>query len=172
MYIPSESVYYETLVADTDSKLASLAFAERVIPVSPSTLYAYLMVVLRGLQARQVEQNARRILELLGRLDLDFRAFVAEFDTLGNHLGNAQRKHAEAARRLSRLEAGLQDAGRLQEAEAGPIAGAVAGPSAGPVAEELPAPTAAGLSTPRRLSASPANLELLPPDGGELTLPA
>jgi DNA recombination protein RmuC len=173
MYIPSESVYYETLVSDPDAALAQLAFEQRVVPVSPSTLYAYLMVILRGLQAHQVEHNSRHILDLLARLELDFRAFLREFDTLGTHLNNAQRKHADAVHSLGHLERGLDEAARLQSTSQEPAALEAASrlsevePSA---IADLERPDLAGSG--RRLPL-PVTLELLQEDArGEVSRPA
>ena len=42
MFIPAENVYYEILV---NSELHNYALQNRVIPVSPNTLYAYLQAL-------------------------------------------------------------------------------------------------------------------------------
>ncbi|NQU19003.1 DNA recombination protein RmuC, partial [bacterium] len=53
MYIPAENVYYETILKDVQEKdqksLYSYALNKKVIPVSPHSLYPYLIVILRGL---------------------------------------------------------------------------------------------------------------------------
>src|SRR6266568_1969927 len=63
MYIPAESVYYEAVMArsvDPDDGGAVLGHAMQrsVIPVSPHTFYAYLLVILHGLKGMRVEQLA------------------------------------------------------------------------------------------------------------------
>src|SRR6266576_1807363 len=49
MYLPSEAIYYE-LVCGKTGALLSYAHEKRVLPVSPTTLRAYLQVVLLGLK--------------------------------------------------------------------------------------------------------------------------
>lgn len=106
MYIPAENVYYEMVVRESgdDEAVAAYAIRRRVIPVSPSTLYAHLQTILLGLRGFQIERRAAEIMELLGRLQGDFERFRDEFDTLGKHLTNARAKYDEADKRLNRFE--------------------------------------------------------------------
>lgn len=103
MYIPAESIYYEIIAKDGDSGLSSYALDKRVIPVSPSTMYSYLQVIIMGLRGLQVEQHAEEIINRLARLRGDFDRFAADFDVLGNHIANAAKKYDEAGKRLSRF---------------------------------------------------------------------
>ncbi len=105
MYIPAENVYYETIIKDEDgSDLFPYAAERRVIPVSPNSFFAYLQVIVRGLKGMRIEEKALEILEHLNRLHVDEDRFRKEFDTLGNHLRNAQNKYEEADKRLNRFE--------------------------------------------------------------------
>lgn len=111
MYIPAENVYYEVVVKDeADGEESALGYAlqRRVIPVSPNSFYAYLQVILLGLKGLQVEQNARLILDLLGRLKGDLGRFREDFNVLGRHLTNARNKFDEATSALARFEAKLE----------------------------------------------------------------
>jgi DNA recombination protein RmuC len=108
MYIPAENVYYEAVLRaedpeDTKSVLGH-AMRRRVIPVSPHTFYAYLLVILHGLKGMQVERQAREIQERLGALRQQFDAFWGAFDTVGVHLANAQKKFEESARHAGRVQ--------------------------------------------------------------------
>ena len=104
MYIPAESVYYEAVVrgADTDGVLAH-AMQRRVIPVSPHTFYAYLLVIVHGLKGLQVEGRARELVGELGMLGQQFEGFWATFEKVGAHLANAARQYAESDRQAGRL---------------------------------------------------------------------
>jgi DNA recombination protein RmuC len=107
MYIPAENVYYEAVLRaedpeDTKSVLGH-AMRRRVIPVSPHTFYAYLLVILHGLKGMQVERHAREIAERLGGLRQHFDAFWTAFQTIGAHLSNAQKKFDESERLASRV---------------------------------------------------------------------
>lgn len=107
MYIPAENVYYEAVLRaeDPDDAKSVLGHAmrRRVIPVSPHTFYAYLLVILHGLKGMRVEQQAREIGERLDALRQQFEAFWAAFETVGAHLANAQKKFEESERHAGRV---------------------------------------------------------------------
>lgn len=107
MYIPSESVFYEIIVRNewnTGEPLLKYALQKRVIPVSPNTFYAYLQTILIGLRGMRVEENAREIMDGILRLQKELETFAGDFELVGQHLGNAVKKHADAAKRFDRLE--------------------------------------------------------------------
>lgn len=107
MYIPAENVYYETILKDMQEKdeksLYSYALNKRVIPVSPHSLYPYLIVILRGLKGLAIEKNAKQVIEYLGRLQVDLNKFKEDFRLVGGHLSNAKVKFEEAEKRLERF---------------------------------------------------------------------
>ncbi|HEV2751327.1 MAG TPA: DNA recombination protein RmuC [Gemmatimonadales bacterium] len=109
MYIPAENVYYEAVLRAEDPEDAKSvlghAMRRRVIPVSPHTFYAYLLVILHGLKGMQVERHAREIAEGLGGLRQQLDALWVAFQTLGAHLSNAQKKFDET----ERLASGVRD---------------------------------------------------------------
>ncbi len=109
MYIPAESVYYETIVKDDsqssdEGSLMTYAFSKRVVPVSPNSFYAYLHTISLGLRGLAIEENARLIIEQLGRLRGDFFKFKDDFGLLGKHLSNSRTKYEDAEKRLVRFE--------------------------------------------------------------------
>ncbi len=108
MYVPAENVYYETIIKDasTDAgeSLSSYAVARKVIPVSPNSLYAYLMVIVLGLQGLEVEKRAEEIIKYLSSLKGDFGRFREHFDVLGTHLTHSRQKYDDAQKSLGRLE--------------------------------------------------------------------
>jgi DNA recombination protein RmuC len=108
MYLPAEAVYYE-LVCGTASPLP-YALERKVIPVSPSTLHAYLLVLVLGFRGMQIEQHAREVMTYVADLNRDFDRFKTDFDLVGKHLGNAQTKFGEAEKRISRFETKLERA--------------------------------------------------------------
>jgi DNA recombination protein RmuC len=118
MYIPAENVYYEVILRDEsgEDSLLGYALSRRVVPVSPNSFYAYLQVILLGLRGLRIEQNAREILGVLGRLQGDAARVREHFDTLGRHITNAKNKYDEAATSLARLEGKIEDvAGRGEQ---------------------------------------------------------
>jgi DNA recombination protein RmuC len=86
MYIPSETVYYE--IAKSPD-LFDFAEKERVLPVSPSTLYAYLRTILMSLEGQKIEKQARKILQALRAMHHDYEQTEQSFDTLQRHITNA-----------------------------------------------------------------------------------
>ncbi len=100
MFIPAENIYYEVIVREGVSReepsLLNYAIANRVVPVSPNSFYAYLMTIATGLKGMQVEARAREILDELGRLQRDFGRFAESFRVLGRHLASAHGKYEEA----------------------------------------------------------------------------
>jgi DNA recombination protein RmuC len=123
MYIPAESVYYEAVVrgGEADGVLAH-ALDRRVIPVSPHTFYAYLLVILHGLRGLRVEERAQELVGELGTLRRQFEAFWAAFDKVGTHLGNAAKQYAESERQGGRVRDRVV---RLGDGEGAPAGGDV-----------------------------------------------
>ena len=107
MYIPAENVYYEAVMRGEDPgdgrSVLGHAMRRRVIPVSPHTFYAYLLVILHGLKGMRVEQRAREIQQELGGLRHQFEGFWAAFELVGTHLANAHKKFDESTRQAERL---------------------------------------------------------------------
>jgi DNA recombination protein RmuC len=110
MFVPSESVYYE-LLQTSDNKgqpLDAYGRDKKVIAVSPNTLYAYLCVIAMGLRGMQMEENAQRLLESLSGMEKQMEKFADKFDTLGNHLKNAQQSYSESDKLFERAQNTLE----------------------------------------------------------------
>jgi DNA recombination protein RmuC len=110
MYIPAENVYYETILRGdlTEDSLQSYLLGKRVIPVSPSSLYAYLQVIVLGLRGLKVETHARQLAQDIQRLSGELGRFHTEYAVLGKHLKNAGGSFEEGARRLEKFEGRLE----------------------------------------------------------------
>lgn len=86
MYIPSESVYYEVV---NNQDLYEYATKKRVLPVSPTTFYAYLKAILMSLEGQKVESQAREILIALRAIQKEYLKVEDNLSTLQKHLLNA-----------------------------------------------------------------------------------
>src|SRR3954454_13756036 len=109
MYLPSEAIYYELACGKTGA-LLTYAHDKRVLPVSPTTLTAYLQVIVLGLKGLQIEQHAHEVMAYCAQLQKDFGRFKDDFELVGKHLGNAQNKFLDSEKRLGRFESKLEQA--------------------------------------------------------------
>ena len=123
MYLPAEAVYYELVCNRLGGGASPLAHAleRNVIPVSPSTLHAYLLVLVLGFKGLQIEQHAREVMAYCAQLGKDFTRFKEDFELVGTHIGRAHSKFADAEKRLDRFETKLE---RAAESEPAELAGA------------------------------------------------
>ncbi len=105
MYIPSESIYYETIIKDDaqNESLSSYAMKRKVIPVSPNSFYAYLQAIVRGLKGMRIERSAQIILENLGQLEVDLEQCLTDFEKIGGHLAHARTAYEKTEQRFQKL---------------------------------------------------------------------
>ena len=126
MYIPAENVYYEAIIkpdgAGDEKGIFQHAAQQHVIPVSPNSFYAYLVVIVQGLKGFAVERRAREILADLTRLQKDLGLVRDRFATAGKQLGFAVENFGKAEKHLSRfedhlgsIEASVEGAGSLPQ---------------------------------------------------------
>src|SRR3989337_322535 len=86
MYVPSESVYYEIV---NNTTLFDYAATKRVLPVSPTTFYAYLRAILMSFEGQKIEAKAREILSALRAIQKDYAKVGDNLSVLQKHLTNA-----------------------------------------------------------------------------------
>ena len=108
MYVPAEAVYAEIVVDGEEGALADYAANQRVIPVSPRLLYAYLSTVALGLRGIELQENAREVHRNLAELARLWERVSVPFDKLGAHLSNAQKQYEESSRALERFSTRLE----------------------------------------------------------------
>jgi len=109
MYLPSEAIYYELACGKTGA-LLEYAHTNRVLPVSPTTLTAYLQVVVLGLKGLQIEQHAHEVMAYCAQLQKEFGKFKEDFELVGTHLDRAQKKFFESEKHLGKFETKLEQA--------------------------------------------------------------
>ncbi len=86
MYIPSESIYYE--IANS-AALFDYAQARRVLPVSPTTFYAYIKAILMSFEGQKIEKQAKEILTSLRAIKKDYGKVEENLGVMQKHLVNA-----------------------------------------------------------------------------------
>jgi DNA recombination protein RmuC len=111
LYVPSEAVYYELAVAtEPDFDLRAYCAERHVVPVSPSTLQAFLAAVHLGLQGLAIQEGAREIQRSLRQLGQDVARLEFEHHKVGRHLDNARSAHDASTRWLDRVGDRLRQA--------------------------------------------------------------
>lgn len=93
MYVPSEPVYYEIMTMEGD--LVDYAYQKRVLPVSPTTFYAYLRAILMSFEGQKIEVRAREILSAIRAIQKDYNKVEENLGVLGRHIGNAYNMMAQ-----------------------------------------------------------------------------
>ena len=88
MYIPSEPVYYEIMSNIPD--LSDYAHKKRVLPVSPSTFYAYMRAILMSFEGKKIEERARAILASLRGIQNDSEKFGDALRVLTKHINDTK----------------------------------------------------------------------------------
>jgi DNA recombination protein RmuC len=84
--VPSEAVYYEIV---NMTEVMEYARTQRVYPVSPTTLYAHLRVILLSFEGKRIEQQARLVLTSIRAIQKDYDKTTDILSLLGKHLTNA-----------------------------------------------------------------------------------
>ena len=86
MYVPSEAVYYEIV---NNLELFDYAGKKRVLPVSPSTFYAYLKAILMSFEGQKIEARAKEILSTIRAVQKDYNKTEENLGVLNRHIQNA-----------------------------------------------------------------------------------
>jgi DNA recombination protein RmuC len=125
MFVPAENVYYEVIGRP---ELLTYGRQFHIVPVSPNTMYAYLQALAVGFRGLKIQEEAKRVQEILAELATRFDKFQDHFNMVGKHLDNAKSQFERAMRDVERFDATLQGmkVGRLEEtqppfAEIGPL---------------------------------------------------
>jgi len=120
MYIPSESIYYEIV---NNQELFDYAGEKRVLPVSPTTFYAYLKAILMSFEGQKIEDQAKEILSSLRAIKSDYGKVEENLGTLQKHLtnaynmmGNVFSSFANLGQKISSTQ-NLGDGGKKKELE-------------------------------------------------------
>jgi DNA recombination protein RmuC len=118
MYVPSESVYYEVVNA---LELSDYARSLRVYPVSPSTLYAHLQMILLSFEGQKIEVRSRQVFTLLRAVQKDYEKTDGVLQVLGRHLTNAYNQMSNVTQHFSLLGQKLTSTQILDKTEDQPL---------------------------------------------------
>jgi len=120
MYVPAEAVYSDIAADGEDAALADYAASQRVIPVSPRLLYAYLSTIALGLRGVALQENAREVHQNLADLARLWDRVGGPLEKLGAHLGNAHKQFEETSKAFDRFTARLESIAEKADGELSP----------------------------------------------------
>ncbi len=110
MYVPSEAIYYE--IANNED-LFDYASGRRVLPVSPTTFYAYLKAILMSFEGQKIEAQAKEILSSLRAIGKDYKKTEENLNILQKHLTNAYNMMGDVFASFGALGQKITSTGRL-----------------------------------------------------------
>lgn len=113
MYIPSESVYYEIVNND----LMEYAYKRRVMPVSPSTFYAFLRSVLLSFEGQKIAAEIKTIQQALRAIHSETNKFSELLSTLQSHINNSYNMMNKVATQFVGLSAKVDGVQNLSTKE-------------------------------------------------------
>ena len=75
----------------------------RVLPVSPTTFYAYMRAILMSFEGQKIEAKAKEILSALRAVKKDYEKVEGELGILQKHLNSAYNKMGDVFSSFGRL---------------------------------------------------------------------
>lgn len=102
MYVPSETLYYNCFVED--SELSAAVLNEKVVPVGPSNIFLYLQTVAYGLRGFNFPKQAEEIISRLSEVQQEMNAFDKEITTAATHLKNFTRMFDSLLTRYRKID--------------------------------------------------------------------
>ena len=110
MFIPSEAVYYDLLINKVGSlksnnvNLVEYASGKKkVVVVSPTTFHAYLLTVLQGLKALQIEEGAKKISERVHELGRHLQSYEEYMQKIGKNLTTTVSAYNSAGKEFGKI---------------------------------------------------------------------
>jgi DNA recombination protein RmuC len=116
MFIPTEAMYY-AIVSDKNGineknmilqkgnnvQFLDAMLDERVVPVSPSTLYPFIHVIMAGIRNMKVVENLETLQQRLTQFETKMRTFTSAYDSIGTALNEAKSAWETAGSRYNEL---------------------------------------------------------------------
>lgn len=116
MFIPTEAIYY-AVVSDKNAineenlikrkggeiQLLDAMLEQRVIPVSPSTFYPFIHVILTGIRNMKVVENLETLQNRLTHFETKLGTFTTAYENIGTALGDAKSAWETTGKRFDEL---------------------------------------------------------------------
>ncbi len=111
MFIPAEGIYYDLLVNQVGAvkvntrDLIEYAFTDKhVIITSPTSFYAYLQMVLQGLNALKIEESAKEIKKRVEMLGRHLKSYEDYMKRMGNSLSTTVNHYNHAYKEFKKVD--------------------------------------------------------------------
>jgi DNA recombination protein RmuC len=110
MFIPSEAIYYDLLAGENSrlkintQKLVEYAQNQKVFIVSPTSILAYLHLVLSGIKAFTIEEGAKQIQKRVEELSKHIDAYEEYYKKLGNTLTTTVNHYNTGYKELKKID--------------------------------------------------------------------
>ena len=110
MFIPSEAIYYDLNAGDNGNlkintqKLLDFAQENKVIIVSPTSILAYLHLVITGIKDSRIEENAREIKKKVEMLGKHISVYEEYMKKLGNAMSTSVNHYNSAYKELKKID--------------------------------------------------------------------
>lgn len=98
MFIPAEAIYYKIFVEDTD--MLDYARQHNVVPVSPSTLYAYLQILMDAAKRIEFSKNQENIFQTVKQSLNIFEGAKLSVDRSGKQMRDALTNTETAGKKI------------------------------------------------------------------------
>ncbi|MGD1003587.1 MAG: DNA recombination protein RmuC [Minisyncoccia bacterium] len=117
MFIPFEALYYDLLVnkigMTAERDLIQYAGEKHVYPVSPTTFYVYLQMVIQGLRQMQINKSAQQIIKGVDELQRHLNKYEEYLEKIGTHLQTTVNAHATASKEFGKIEKDILRIGKI-----------------------------------------------------------
>ncbi len=111
MFIPAEAIYYDLLVnkigaiqSNTRDLIEYAVKEKKVIPVSPTSFYAYLQTILQGLRAFQIEKSAQEIRQRVEDLSKHLSNYEEYLRKTGSSLSSTVSAYNKSYKAFGRID--------------------------------------------------------------------
>ncbi len=91
LFIPNEQIY--AFIYEQDSVILDEGLQNKVLFVSPLTLFAVLAIIRKAVDSFALEQTSNEILSLLGTFKKQWDEFQKRFEVLGKRIEDAQKEY-------------------------------------------------------------------------------
>ena len=118
LFIPSEAIYYETIAEKNfvgePCQIYEYAMSKKVIPVSPNTFFAFLQVIILGVRNIEMVKGAKKLQEILTRIERDYGFFYKNFEDIGTAIERASKAYDVGRGQVERFKKNLDAAIRFE----------------------------------------------------------